>query len=291
MTSCRRIGLPVQIAGLEIVRRKTMKRSRKSIPSEERVLPSMHVSGKTALVTGAGSGLGRSIALALAEAGADVAVTELPSRLENAQAVAASIRSMGREALVVKLDVSSVKSIERAVAEVARGFSRIDVLVNNAGINIPKQALEVTEDDWDRVLDVNLKGVFFCAQAVGREMVRRGSGKIINIASQNGVVGYHDRAAYCSSKAGVVNLTRVLAIEWAPHKINVNAVAPTFVLTPLTEKMFANPLFSREIHRRIPLGRLGKPEDIVGAVVFLASPAADLITGHTLLVDGGWTAI
>lgn len=268
-----------------------MKRSSKTQLAEKRVLPSMQVSGKTALVTGAGSGLGRSIALALAEAGADVAVTELPGRLENADAVAASIRAMGREALLVKLDVTSVKNIQRAVAQVMKVFSRIDILVNNAGINIPKQALEVTEDDWDRILDVNLKGVFFCAQAVGREMVRRGSGKIINIASQNGVVGYHDRAAYCSSKAAVVNLTRVLAIEWAPHQVTVNAVAPTFVLTPLTEKMFANRSFSREIHRRIPLGRLGKPEDIVGAVVFLASPAADLITGHTLLVDGGWTAI
>jgi 2-deoxy-D-gluconate 3-dehydrogenase len=267
-----------------------MKRSKKATPSNERVLPSMQVSGKTALVTGGGSGLGRSIALALAEAGADVAVTELASRMENARAVAASIRSMGRNALVVKLDVTSVKNIQRAVDAVVKGFSRIDILVNNAGINVPKQALDVTEDDWDRILDVNLKGVFFCAQAVGREMVRRGSGKIINIASQNGVVGYHDRAAYCSSKAGVVNLTRVLAIEWAQHQINVNAVAPTFVLTPLTEKMFANRAFSNEIHRRIPLGRLGKPEDIVGAVVFLASPAADLITGHTLLVDGGWTA-
>jgi 2-deoxy-D-gluconate 3-dehydrogenase len=268
-----------------------MKRSKKSTSSNERVLPCMHATGKTALVTGAGSGLGRSIALALAEAGADVAVTELPSRIENARAVADCIRALGRKALVVKLDVTSLRSIQRAVDDVVKGFSRIDILVNNAGINIPKQALDVTEDDWDRVLDVNLKGVFFCAQAVGREMVRRGSGKIVNIASQNGVVGYHDRAAYCSSKAGVVNLTRVLAIEWAEHQINVNAVAPTFVLTPLTEKMFANPAFSNEIHRRIPLGRLGKPEDIVGAVVFLASPAADLITGHTLLVDGGWTAI
>jgi NAD(P)-dependent dehydrogenase (short-subunit alcohol dehydrogenase family) len=251
----------------------------------------MDVEGTTAFVTGAGSGLGRSIALALAEAGADVAVTELPNRLGNADAVAASIRSMGRRALVIKLDVTSVKNIQRAVAEVIKGFSRIDVLVNNAGINIPKRALDVTEDDWDRILDVNLKGVFFCAQAVGREMVRQGSGKIINIASQNGVVGYYDRVAYCSSKAGVVNLTRVLAIEWAPYQVNVNAVAPTFVLTPLTEKMFAKRAFSREIHRRIPLGRLGKPQDVAGAVVFLASPAADLITGHTLLVDGGWTAI
>jgi 2-dehydro-3-deoxy-D-gluconate 5-dehydrogenase len=266
-----------------------MKRAKKSVLGS--ALPSMHVSGKTALVTGAGSGLGRSIALALAEAGADVAITELASRIENARTVAASIRSLGRKALVVKLDVTSVKNIERAVAEVIKAFSSIDILVNNAGINIPRRALDVTEDDWDRILAVNLKGVFFCAQAVGRQMVRQGSGKIINMASQNGVVGYHDRAAYCSSKAGVVNLTRVLAIEWAQHQINVNAVAPTFVLTPLTEKMFANRAFSSEIHRRIPLGRLGTPEDVVGAVVFLASPAADLITGHTLLVDGGWTAI
>jgi len=268
-----------------------MKRTKKSARMEGIALPSMHVSGKTALVTGAGSGLGRSIALALAEAGADVAITELPSRLENARAVAASIRSLGRRALVVRLDVTSVKNIERSVTEVIKAFSRIDILVNNAGINTPRRALDVTEDDWDRILAVNLKGVFFCAQAVGRQMVRQGSGKIINMASQNGVVGYHDRAAYCSSKAGVVNLTRVLAIEWARYQINVNAVAPTFVLTPLTEEMFANPVFSREIHRRIPLGRLGRPEDVVGAVVFLASPAADLVTGHTLLVDGGWTAI
>jgi 2-deoxy-D-gluconate 3-dehydrogenase len=268
-----------------------MKRSKKSSPSEDSLLPSMDVSGKTALVTGAGSGLGRSIALALAKAGADVAVTELASRVENARTVADSIRSLGRKTLVVKLDVTSLKNIERAVAKVVKTFSRIDILVNNAGINIPRRALDVTEDDWDRILAVNLKGVFFCAQAVGRQMVRQGSGKIINMASQNGVVGYHDRAAYCSSKAGVVNLTRVLAIEWAQYRINVNAVAPTFVLTPLTEKMFANPVFSREIHQRIPLGRLGTPEDVVGAVVFLASAAADLITGHTLLVDGGWTAI
>ena len=254
-------------------------------------LPSLHVEGKVALVTGAGSGLGKCIALALAEAGADVILTELPSRIDNARTVAESIRSLERRALTLKLDVTSLTSIQRMVERSILEFSRIDILVNNAGINISKNALDVTEEDWDRVLDVNLKGVFFCAQAVGREMIKRKSGKMINIASQNGVVGYYQRAAYCSSKAGVVNLTRVLAIEWSPYRVNVNAVAPTFVLTPLTEKLFANPSFSREVLRRIPLGRLGKPEDVVGAVVFLASPAADLITGHTLLVDGGWTAI
>ncbi len=253
--------------------------------------PSMRVDGKTAIVTGAGSGLGRSIALALAEAGADLVVTELPGQIDRAKSVAAAIESRGRKVLPIRMDVTSVKSILRMVETTLRKFSRIDILINNAGINIPKLALNVTEKDWDRVLDVNLRGVFFCAQAAGREMVKQKSGKIVNIASQNGVVGYSERAAYCSSKAGVVNLTRVLAIEWAKYQVNVNAVAPTFVLTPLTEKMFADRAFSREILRRIPLGRLGRPEDIAGAVVFLSSPAADLITGHTLLVDGGWTAI
>jgi 2-deoxy-D-gluconate 3-dehydrogenase len=261
------------------------------MPPKTTSFPPLNVAGKTAIVTGAGSGLGKSIALALAQSGADLVITEVPGRIDRAQEVVESVQSYGREAIALKLEVTSVKSIQRMVDTAIKRFSRIDILVNNAGINIPKDALDVTEEDWDRVLDVNLKGVFFCAQAVGREMVKRKSGKIINMASQNGVVGYYQRAAYCSSKAGVVNLTRVLAVEWASHHVNVNAVAPTFVLTPLTEKMFANRSFSREIRRRIPLGRLGKPEDVAGAVVFLASPAADLITGHTLLVDGGWTAI
>ena len=261
------------------------------MPSEDSVLPSMRVDGRVALVTGAGSGLGRSIALALAQAGASLVVTDLPARIGNARQTESRIRKLGRESLTVSLNVTSLKSIERMVEKATERFGRIDILVNNAGINISKPALEVTEEDWDRILDVNLKGVFFCSQAVARGMIRRKSGKIVNVASQNGVIGYYNRAAYCSSKAGVVNLTRVLAIEWARKNINVNAIGPTFVRTPLTEKLFQDPGFSREVLSRIPLGRLGRPEDITGAVVFLASPAADLITGHTLLVDGGWTAI
>jgi 2-deoxy-D-gluconate 3-dehydrogenase len=253
--------------------------------------PSMRVDGKVAVVTGGGSGLGKSIALALAEAGADVVVTELQGRLSNARITARLVGEAGRKVLPIALDVTSLKSIQRMVAKVIKQFGRIDILVNNAGINIAKDALDVTEKDWDRILDVNLKGVFFCSQAVGREMIKRRAGKIINIASQNGVIGYYQRAAYCSSKAGVVNLTRVLAIEWAPHHINVNAIGPTFILTPLTQKLFEDRKFSREVLRRIPLGRLGTPEDVAGAAVFLASAAADMITGHTLLVDGGWTAI
>ena len=259
--------------------------------TQDAPLPSMRVDGRVALVTGAGSGLGRSIALALAQAGASLVVTDLPARMGNARQTQRGIRKLGRESLAVSLNVTSLKSIERMVEKAVDRFGRIDILVNNAGINISKPALEVTEQDWDRVLDVNLKGVFFCSQAVARGMIQQKSGKIVNVASQNGVIGYYNRAAYCSSKAGVVNLTRVLAIEWASRSINVNAIGPTFVRTPLTEKLFQEESFKREILSRIPLGRLGKPEDVVGAVVFLSSPAADLITGHTLLVDGGWTAI
>ena len=251
----------------------------------------MRVDKKVAVVTGGGTGLGKSIALALAEAGADVVVTELPGRIPDARTTAQLVHEAGRRALPIALDVTSLRSIQRMVAKVIKQFGRIDILVNNAGINIAKNALDVTEEVWDRILDVNLKGVFFCSQAVGREMIKRRSGKIINMASQNGVIGYYQRAAYCSSKAGVVNLTRVLAIEWAPYHINVNAIGPTFILTPLTQKLFEDRKFSREVLRRIPLGRLGKPEDVAGAAVFLASAAADMITGHTLLVDGGWTAI
>ena len=238
-------------------------------------LPSMRVEGKTALVTGA-----------------DVALTELPGREEAAAETVQAVEAVGRRAVACPLDVTRLPTITEVVESVFGHFGRIDILVNNAGINVPRLALDVTEDDWDRVLDVNLKGAFFVAQAVARRaLVPQGGGKIINIASQNGVVGFHHRAAYCSSKAGLVNLTRVLALEWARYKINVNAVGPTFIDTPLTRPMFEDAAFRAEVLSRIPLGRIGRPEDVAGAVVFLASPAADLVTGHTLLVDGGWTAV
>jgi len=252
--------------------------------------PSMLVTDRVAIVTGSGSGIGRAIALGLAGAGADVVITELPHKLEAAEAVAAEVRATGRRALVCALDVRNLESIQDMVHSTINAFGRIDILVNNAGIQIAKPALEVTEADWDAVLDTNLKGVFFCSQAVGREMVKQQRGKIVNIASINGVIGYYNRAAYCSAKAGVVNLTRVLAIEWAPYNINVNAVAPTYILTPLTERTLSDPATYQDIINRMPLRRLGRPEDVVGAVIYLASPAADMVTGHTLLVDGGWTA-
>ncbi len=254
-------------------------------------LPSMRVDGKVALVTGAGSGIGKTLAVCLAEAGADCVVTELPDKMEVLSETCAEIEAMGRKAVALPLNLRDLSTIDPMVSEAVAKCGRIDILVNNAGVNIPRPALELTEEDWDGVLDVNLKGLFFVSQRVGKEMVKQGGGKIISIASQNGVVGYYKRAAYCSSKAGVVNLTRVLAIEWAEHKINVNAVGPTFILTPLTQSTFDDPVLREDLLKRIPAGRVGQPEDVAGAVVFLASPAADLVTGHTLLVDGGWTAM
>jgi 2-deoxy-D-gluconate 3-dehydrogenase len=249
--------------------------------------------GKIAIVTGAGSGLGLATAQALAAHGACVAVTELPARIERAEATVGEIAAAGGQAFAVPLDVTDLASIDSAVAHVLTTSGRIDILVNNAGLNIAKPAFDVTEEDWDRVVDVNLKGLFFMAQAAGRAMRDQSpsGGVIINISSIMGLVGYFDRAAYCASKAGVVNLTRVLAIEWTEHDIRVNAVCPTFVETELNRHLFADATFRDEILRRTPLKRLGTPEEVAAAVVFLASPAASLITGHALATDGGWTAI
>jgi len=255
------------------------------------VLPNMSLEGKVALVTGAGSGIGKACAIALAEAGADCVLSELPERMDNLKPVCQDIEKLGRRAAPLPLVLPQLPSIGAFVEGAVRELGRIDILVNNAGINTPKPALEVSEAEWDRILGVNLKGVFFMAQRVAHEMIKTGGGKIVNIASMNGVVGYYKRAAYCASKAGVVNLTRVLAIEWAEHQINVNAVGPTFILTPLTQSTFDDPTMRADLLSRIPLGRVGQPEDVASAVVFLAGPGAGMVTGHTLLVDGGWTAL
>jgi 2-deoxy-D-gluconate 3-dehydrogenase len=248
--------------------------------------------GQVALITGAAGGLGSAIARAFGAAGADLALGELPGRLEEARDLAAAVAAEhGRRAVAVPLDVTDLPGIERAVAEAEGALGGLDVLVANAGVNVPRAALDVTEADWDRVLDIDLKGVFFSCQAAGRRMVAQGRGSIVTIASQNGVIGYPYRAAYCAAKAGVVNLTRVLALEWAARGVRVNAVGPTFVETSLTQVTLADPALRADILGRIPLGRLGTPEEVASAVLFLASPAAALITGTCLLADGGWTAI
>jgi len=250
--------------------------------------PEFSLTDKVALVTGASRGIGRYLAAGLAHYGADLIITgRTVSQLEEA---AQEIRQLGRRCLVVPMDITRKSDIEKGVDQAFRHFGRIDILVNNAGINIPKPALEVTEEDWRRVMDSNLTGLFFCCQAVGRIMVNQKSGKIINISSQTGTVAIQWRAAYCSSKAGVNLLTKVLALEWGSHNINVNAVAPTFIETPMTRPMLENQAFREMVLNKILLGRVGQPKDVLGAVIYLASEASDLVTGHVLLVDGGWTA-
>ena len=256
------------------------------------VTPSFRVDDQIAIVTGSGSGMGRAFAQALAGAGADVVITELPGREALAAETAALVQAQGRRALTLSLDVTQVASIRAMVEKVVTEWGQIDILINNAGMNIRKWAVDVTEQDWDTVVDTDLRGVFFCAQLVGKHMIQRGKGgRIISTASQVGLVGYTERVAYCAAKAGVINMTRVLAIEWARHGITVNAIAPTFVNTPLVAALLESEEIRREVLSRIPLGRLAEPEDIAGAVLYLASPAAAMVTGHTLVVDGGWTAI
>ena len=244
--------------------------------------------GKIALVTGAARGLGRDIALSLADAGADVALGL--RRVDEDGGLGAAIVAKGRRALPLQMDVTRQPEIERAVHAVEQAFGRIDILVNNAGIGPANAAVDVTEEDFDATLAVNLKGTFFVSQAVGRSMIKSGGGRIINLSSQAGFVGLPTESVYCMTKAAIAHLTKCLAVEWGKHGINVNAVAPTFIRTPGTEKWLQDEDFRNDLLGKLPLGRVGEPADVSGAVVFLASPAAALITGATLLIDGGFTA-
>ena len=246
-------------------------------------IPSMRVDGDIALVTGTGTGIG--------QASAHLVLTELPDWLTAAETTARMAEgAYGVTTVVIPLDVTRLDLIDTSVSHALARFGQIDILVNNAGINILQDALDVTERTWDHILDVNLKGVFFMSQAVGRAMIARRRGTIINIASQMGVGGYYQRAAYCASKAGVVNLTRALAVEWARYDVRVNCVGPTFVESATNALLFQDEAFHAETVAHIPLGRIAKPADIIGAVVYLASPASAMVSGHTLLVDGGWSA-
>jgi NAD(P)-dependent dehydrogenase (short-subunit alcohol dehydrogenase family) len=251
--------------------------------------PRFELNGQVALVTGAARGLGRAISLALAHAGADVA---LGLRDVKADAgLAAEIRKMGRKALPLQMDVSEREQIFQAVDATVKEFGRIDILVNNAGIAPENLAEKVSEEDFDATLAVNLKGTFFASQAAGRAMIGQRSGKIINMSSQAGFAALPGESIYCMTKAAIAHLTKCLAVEWGKHNITVNAVAPTFIHTPGTESALADAAFRADTVERIAaLHRIGEPMEVAGAVVFLASPAASLITGETILIDGGWTA-
>jgi NAD(P)-dependent dehydrogenase (short-subunit alcohol dehydrogenase family) len=251
--------------------------------------PDFGLRGKVALVTGAARGLGRGISLALAHAGADVALGLRDVHADSG--VTAEVRNMGRKALPLQMDVSKMEQIHRAVDETLKQFERIDILVNNAGAAPENLAENVVEKDFDETLAVNLKGTFFVSQAVGRAMIRQRKGTIINMSSQAGFVALPTESIYCMTKAAIAHLTKCLAIEWGKYGITVNAVAPTFIHTPGTEDFLSDPRrLVDTVERVAALHRIGQPMEVAGAVVFLASPAAVLITGETLLIDGGWTA-
>ncbi len=251
--------------------------------------PKFDLSGQIALVTASARGLGRSIALALANAGADVALG-LRVR-ENDRGLSNEIRDLGRRALPLQMDVAHIDQVRSAVDEAVSRFGRIDILVNNAGIAPTNLAENVAEQDFDRTLQVNLKGTFFTSQTVGRIMIEQKYGRIINMSSQAGFAALPTESVYCMTKAGIVHLTKCLAVEWGKYNINVNAVAPTFIHTDGTAPALRDPGFRDEVVERIAaLHRIGEPVEVAGAVVFLASPAASLITGHTIVIDGGWTA-
>jgi NAD(P)-dependent dehydrogenase (short-subunit alcohol dehydrogenase family) len=249
--------------------------------------PQHNFAGQVALVTGAGRGIGRACALAFAEAGADVALGLLDAK--RSDTLVGAIESLGRRALPLQMDVRDVGQVRAAMAEVDRHFGRLDICVNNAGLGPENPAELVTETDFDWTVAVNIKGTFFVSQQAAQLMIRQGQGVIINVSSQAGSNVLMNESVYCMSKAAIDHLTRCLAREWARYQIRVNAVAPTFIWTDGTRPALSDPKTHAEILGHIPLGRIGTPEEVAQSVLFLASPAASLITGTILLVDGGWS--
>ena len=249
---------------------------------------SFSIEGRVALVTGATGGIGSDLAAALGRAGARVGVAG--RRGSRVLSIVEAIRAAGGEASPIDLDLTDRSSIEAAVVRVVDTFGRIDILVNNAGLGTNHDAIDATEAEWDELFAVNVRGLFFACQSAARHMLAQGFGRIVNMASQAGVVGIRRHAAYSASKAAVIGLTRVLALEWAPHGITVNAIAPTWVYTPGTAERLDDPTFLASVLERIPVGRVASTADVAAAIIYLASPGAAMVTGTVLTVDGGWTA-
>ncbi|MDT8900567.1 2-dehydro-3-deoxy-D-gluconate 5-dehydrogenase KduD [Anaeroselena agilis] len=249
------------------------------------ILDQFSLAGKVAIVTGASRGLGAGMAIGLAEAGADLVVVASSARIHD---TAASITALGRKCVAVQTDLTDVKTVPAVIDAALKNFGKIDILVNCAGIIRRAPALEFTEKDWDDVMNVNLKTMFFMCQAAAKEMMKQGKGKIVNIASLLSFQGGIIVPSYTASKSGVAGLTKALANEWAAHGINVNAIAPGYMATEMTEALQKSAERAPAILARIPQGRWGTPEDMKGAAVYLASAASDYLQGHVLVVDGGW---
>lgn len=253
-------------------------------------LTMFQLTGRTAIVTGASRGIGAAIAKGFAQAGADLILVS--RNLSALEGVAREIEGLGRKSLPISADIGKPEEIEKAIEVSLKVFSRIDILFNNAGISpVLKKAEELSLAEWEEIVRVNLTGTFLFCQAAGKVMIRQGGGKIINMVSVGAMVAFPRQIAYCASKGGILQLTKVLSVEWAKHNIQVNAIGPAYLETELTKGMRESKIISEDLLRRTPMGRFGKPEEIVGAALYLASDASTYVTGQTFFVDGGWLAL
>lgn len=252
---------------------------------QKTILQKFDLTGKTAIVTGASRGLGKAMALGLAQAGANIVITDL---LDTKIAVK-EMEAMGVKVLGLKVDVSKAKDIGIMVKKTLQKFKKIDVLINNAGIYFPTPVLSVKEKEWDKIIGINLKGAMMCAQAVGKEMCKQKSGAIINVASVAGIMAFAQSSAYNASKAAIIMLTKTLATEWAAYGIRVNAICPGIFATEMTKDLLKDKGFQTMVRTKIPMARYAVPEELTGAAVYLASDASSYTTGHALVIDGGWT--
>jgi NAD(P)-dependent dehydrogenase (short-subunit alcohol dehydrogenase family) len=244
-----------------------------------------HLTNKIAIVTGGGSGIGRRVAMAFSEYGAKLVVADINQ--DAAAHVVSEIEAKPGEAIAIRVDVTRPKEVQEMVEVALNAYGRIDILFNNAGISIRGPAESFSLEDWNKVITVNLTGMFICAQAVGKLMIKQGKGKIINTASVSAKLGHPGNLAYAAAKHGVVGMAKVMAVEWAKYHVNVNCIAPGVIRTSLTAKAFADAEKYKELVSKVPMGRLGEPDDLVGAVIFLASEASNYITGQTIYIEGG----